>query len=360
MAKVHVNTAFLAGNIMVKLIIKFTIGEIMVMIYDQIEFHNVEEITATDKGCLLSRLPLSIARQLNEGIPNSRTYMGAGVELRFRMPKREVTLHLRADANEEAQTALIYFGSIQGGWQYSSKTIGEQDTALHIPYPENMDEMERISQKAGLSFSPWLVRVLLPYGTCYYLGKEGETLPPLSGDEPTACYLAYGSSITHGSLGLVTPLTYVFRITSILGTDCLNQGYAGCAHMERTMAEYLVSRKDWTFASLEMGVNMLGTELTDEAYEKRICDFLQPFKEDDRPVFVTDIFTKNGGNRKRAEVFREIVRRNTEGSRLIYTPGKELLSQPEYISADMTHPTLEGQMQVAQRWSEVMRRAYDG
>ncbi|MCD8380818.1 MAG: hypothetical protein LUC95_11020 [Lachnospiraceae bacterium] len=43
------------------------------------------------------------------------------------------------------------------------------------------------------------------------------------------------------------------------------------------------------------------------------------------------------------------------GSRLIYTPGKELLSQPEYISADMTHPTLEGQLMVAQRWSSVMK-----
>ncbi|MCD7863360.1 MAG: SGNH/GDSL hydrolase family protein [Lachnospiraceae bacterium] len=330
------------------------------MIYDQIEFHNAEEIITTDRGCRLSRLPLSIAWQLNEGVPNSRAYMGTGVELRFRMPKREVTLHLRADANEEAQTALIYFGSIQGGWQYSSKTIGEQDTAIHIPYPENMEELEKISQKAGLPFSPWLVRVLLPYGTCYYLGKEGETLPPFTGDEPTACYLTYGSSITHGSLGLVTPLTYAFRIASVLGTDYLNQGYAGCAHMERPMAEYLVSRKDWTFASLEMGVNMLGTTLSNEAYEKRIQEFLEPFQKDGRPVFVTDVFTKNGGDQERAEIFREIVRRNTEGSRLIYTPGKELLSQQEYISVDMTHPTLEGQLMVAQRWSEAMRRAYDG
>ena len=85
------------------------------MIYDEIDFHNVEEMMKTESGWRLSRLPLHTAQRLDEKIRGSRIYMSTGVELRFRMPKGEATLHLRADANEEVQTALIYFGSIQGG-----------------------------------------------------------------------------------------------------------------------------------------------------------------------------------------------------------------------------------------------------
>ena len=136
----------------------------------------------------------------------------------------------------------------------------------------------------------------------------------------------------------------------------MNQGYAGSAFMEKPMAEYIVSRKDWTFASVEMGINMLKKPLSDAAYEKRIEEFMGILAADGRPVFVTDIFTHNGDMQERTELFREIVRKHAEGTKLIYTPGKQLLSNPEYISADMTHPTGEGLSQIAERWSEIMRQ----
>lgn len=55
-------------------------------------------------------------------------------------------------------------------------------------------------------------------------------------------YLAYGSSITHGSLALAAPCSYPFQIARRLGCDYLNLGYAGSAYLEREMAEYIVSR----------------------------------------------------------------------------------------------------------------------
>ena len=87
------------------------------------------------------------------------------------------------------------------------------------------------------------------------------------------------------------------------------------------MAEYIVSRKDWTFASVEMGINMLKKPLSDAAYEKRIEEFMGILAADGRPVFVTDIFTHNGDMQERTELFREIVRKHAEGTKLIYTPG---------------------------------------
>ncbi len=56
---------------------------------------------------------------------------------------------------------------------------------------------------------------------------KGKVEPPRSGDLPEKTYLAYGSSITHGSLGLIQPDSYAFRIAQQLGTDYLNLGFAG-------------------------------------------------------------------------------------------------------------------------------------
>ena len=326
------------------------------MIFDQMEFHNVEAMVWEEDGYKMSRLPRDVAKQLDQGIRDNTSFFSTGVEVRFRLTGEEVKLHFRAAPDEEAQTALIFYGSIQGGWQYSAKAIGEKETVITVKYPEELVKLEAISKQAKLPFSPRMVRILLPYGTCHYLGKEGDTEPPHKSDAPGECYLAYGSSITHGGMALMTPWTYPFQIACKFGMDYINQGYAGSAFMEKPMAEYIVSRKDWTFASVEMGINMLNNPLSDAAYEQRIKEFIEILAADSRPVFVTDIFTHNGEKQERTELFRDIVRKHAEGTNLIYTPGKQLLCNPEYISADMTHPTREGIAQIAERWSEIMQR----
>lgn len=326
------------------------------MIFDQMEFHNVEAMVWEEDGYKMSRLPRDVAKQLDQGIRDNTSFLSTGVEVRFRLTGEEVKLHFRAAPDEEAQTALIFYGSIQGGWQYSAKAIGEKETVITVKYPEELGKLEAISKQAKLPFSPRMVRILLPYGTCHYLGKEGDTEPPHKSDAPGECYLAYGSSITHGGMALMTPWTYPFQIACKFGIDYINQGYAGSAFMEKPMAEYIVSRKDWTFASVEMGINMLNNPLSDAAYEQRIKEFIEILAADSRPVFVTDIFTHNGEKQERTELFRDIVRKHAEGTNLIYTPGKQLLCNPEYISADMTHPTREGIAQIAERWSEIMQR----
>lgn len=325
------------------------------MIYDRMEFYNVEAIVKEERGCKMSRLPRDVAQQLDYGIRDGTSFLATGVELRFRMTGDEVKLHLRVSPEEEAQMVLIYFGAIQGGWQYASKTLGTTETVISIKYPENLEILETISEREKLSFHPRMVRVLLPYGTCFYLGKEGDTEPPLASDSPQKRYLAYGSSITHGSMALLPPHTYPSRIAESFGMDCINQGYAGSAFMEKPMAEYIAARKDWTLASVEMGINMLNKPLRDEDYEKRIKEFLGVLAKDGRTVFVTDIFNHNGEKQERTAIFRDIVRRHAHGGGLIYTPGEYLLSNPAYVSADLTHPTVKGMEQIARRWSEVMR-----
>ena len=88
---------------------------IMIMIKDGIDFHNVMEMTETEKGWRLSRLPLSVTEQMEEGAFSVAAY-AAGVELRFKIKGDAVSLRLWSEETAEAQTAYIYYGSFQGGW----------------------------------------------------------------------------------------------------------------------------------------------------------------------------------------------------------------------------------------------------
>lgn len=92
---------------------------------------------------------------------------------------------------------------------------------------------------------------------------------------------------------MVAPYTYPFRAAQKFNCDYLNLGFAGAAQMEKAMAEYLISRKDWDFASVEMGMNMVKS-FTEEQFEERIKGFVEVLTRDDRPVFATSIFGFNG------------------------------------------------------------------
>lgn len=322
------------------------------MVFQNIEFHNVEEMIKCEKGYRMLRIPSHVREQLNQKARDEVSLYSTGVELRFRLKEDSATIILSVDDSAEAQVAYIYYGSFQGGWQYSSKTI-QNNTRITIPKNNNLSKLKEITKTSGLAFDPEVVRIVLPYGTCYFVGVEGEVEPPHKEQLPSKTYLAYGSSITHGSLALAAPYTYPFRISQILNCDYYNLGFAGTAHLEKAMAEYIISRKDWDFASVEMGINMIGSEFTLELFEERVKVFTDILASDPRPIFATSIFGFTGQEQEKAAKFREIVKKHAS-EKLIFTDGLELLDNPAYISADLVHPTLEGIAQISERWSRIM------
>lgn len=329
------------------------------MIFQNISFHNVEELKPCDGGYLMYRIPDKIRSMLNEQAGTRVSCFSTGVELRFRIKGDSATLILRSEAEKEAQTVYIYYGTFQGGWQNSSGAILTQDTPITIEAPSNLDKMKKISQEQNLAFDPELVRVVLPYGTCIFVGVEGDVEPPHPEDVPSNTYLAYGSSITHGSLALAAPYTYPFRIAQKMGCDYVNLGFAGTAHLEQEMATYIISRKDWNFASVEMGINMLGEAFSLELFEERVKLFLEILATDDRKIFVTSVFGFNGSEQEKAKKYREVVCKYAtrySSKNLVFTDGLELLNNPAYISQDLTHPSLEGLEEISNNWYHVMKQ----
>ncbi len=323
-------------------------------------FHNVEELEETDNGYILWRVPASLRSHLSEAAAVKAACFATGVEIRFVMKSDKVTLTLRTEPMEEAQVAYIYFGAFQGGWQQSSVAITGENTSVTITRPDRLEQLKEIAENRRIGFSPEVVRIVLPSGLIRYVGVEGEVEPPDSNLLPQKTYLAYGSSITHGSLGLAMPFSYVFRISQILNCDYINMGFPGTALMEKEMAEYLCARQDWDFASLEMGVNMLKDGFTPDFFEEQVRAFTKPFADDGRIVFATDVFGYNGHYQELAAQYRRITRQVLGKSSIHYTPGLSLLNNPVFISQDMTHPSAEGQLQIADHWSEIMQRYFQG
>lgn len=323
------------------------------MIFQNIEFHNVAEVEPFESGWRLWRVPASVRAGANERLRETTAAYSTGIELRFRLLSERAVIRLRSVPIAEGQMAYLYFGSLQGGWQQSSFIITNDVTEIAVTKPGNLAQMQQITMEAGLPFSPEVVRLVLPYGNIIFHGVEGEVAPPKRDMLPRATYLAYGSSITHGSLALASPYTYPFRIAQKLGCDYLNCGFAGTALCDRAIAEWIVSRKDWDFASLEMGINMMGME--EKEFEEKVDVFTGIFADDGRPVFATSIF-RTGGDSPRHDLFRRIVRKYAQ-PRLHFTDGLALLEKPEFISQDMVHPSLEGIGQIAERWHAVMKDA---
>ena len=324
------------------------------MIFQNIDFHNVEQLVPCEDGWQMYRVPESVRLACDEGLRTTAGF-STGVELRFVLQGEYADIHLRALPAEEGQMAYVYFGSIQGGWQQSAFILKEERTVIRIRRPENLEQLRRISRENSLPFSPEVCRLVLPYGSTVFLGVEGAVTPPTPEMLPRHTLLCYGSSITHGSLALAAPYTYAFRMAQRLGMDYLNLGFAGTCHCERAMAEWLVSRKDWDVATVEMGINMMGMEAAD--FERRVDEFTAIMAADGRPVFATSIFGYNGdhcgADQDRGEQYRAIVRKYAQ-PRLRFTEGTALLNRADFITQDMVHPSLEGVAQIASRWTDIL------
>ncbi len=326
------------------------------MIFDNILFHNVEHIEHTEKGYLMCRVPESVREQLNDTAKNSASYGGTGVELRFKLKGDCATIILNAAkiSTMEAPVIYIYYGSFQGGWECSSRALVQGENRIEIKKPENIEFLKKLAKERNLPFNPEVVRIVLHYGRTYYIGVEGDVEPPTKEDLPGKTYLAYGSSITHGSLALGTTYTYPFRLSQKLGCDYINLGMPGSAQMEKVIAEHILARKDWDFATVEMGINML--EMDINLFEERVDVFTKLLERETRPIYATSIYGFNNPNgQEDGKKFRQIVEKYAK-ERLLFVDGLKLLNNPAYISQDMVHPSLEGIAEITNNWYEILSK----
>lgn len=335
------------------------------LVFQNAHLHNVERLEPLPggEGFRLCRVPAHVWEKMN-AMGKTRSFAAAGAELRFNLtgPEAKITLRYVENRGGKAQGWPVLAELYQGGFLMRCEEIREQWTTLVIKPRSNLAKLREESPPGNATaFDPSLVRLALPYmPETQILRLEGEITPPRADQLPRRTYLAYGSSITHGSYALRSGETYPAQVGRALGADVLNLGFGAAAYLEPEMADWIAGRPDWDFATLELGVNLLRPISTAE-FARRVDRFLRPIValRPARPIFVIDIFTSGKdleADPKRAE-FRAVVRDAVAALKLPHVrhlDGRRLFTRTTGLCFDLLHPSSDGFNEISDRLAAEM------
>ena len=329
------------------------------MIYKNVELYNVTEINEEN---LLTRIPDKLRVTLNENA-KSRALCSAGCEIRFNLKSEtgKIILKLKDEPVISFPVAEVY----QGVFKSASYSLSAEPTEIPIAFPQNIELLDKIVKEKNLPFDSRLFRVILPYSAAIEIPKiEGDFSPPLKGQTPQTKYLAYGSSITHGTAAIRPTGSYAMRTAQLLGVDLINLGFGGGAHCESQLADYIAERNDWDFATLELGINMVGSFETTE-FKERVEYFIRKIAttHPDKWIFCIDLFTFSAdfdpASTKQND-FRKIVKETVEKlntPKLVHLDGREILkSSSGLMAGDLVHPSPEGMEEMARNLSAIIAK----
>ncbi|MEM2889486.1 MAG: SGNH/GDSL hydrolase family protein [Candidatus Bathyarchaeia archaeon] len=328
------------------------------MIYGDVELYNVAELLPTNDnvGKYLCRIPNKLRVTLNPAA-EANALCAAGSEIRFNLEDKTAKVTLSSDMPGIAE---VFQGSFHVSWQI----VGSQPTEISVRLPDNISFLERVAKEKGLPYDPRLTRIILPiYSPIRLISVEGATTPPRRGQTPMMKYLAYGSSITHGASAMRPTGSYAMRTAQRLGVDLINLGFGGGAHCEGQMADYIAEREDWDFASLEMGINMVGGFSTEE-FTQRVEYFVERISKThpEKWVFAIDLFTFAADfdrNSKKQNEFRQVVKNTVENlalPKLVYVDGRRMLKIASGLTFDLVHPAPAGMEEISTNLARLIKR----
>lgn len=333
---------------------------------ERVTLHNVGELVPAEDGdgWRMCRIPLAVESRLNANA-KKRSFAPAGSEIRFNLDEGVARILLRfietrgGGSQMLAVITEVFLGDLPLGWM----NVGPRWTEIVVDPKPVQRSQDVLKERLG-RFDKKLVRVLLPLHTEVRLHSiEGAVSPPVTGQEPARRYLAYGSSITNGFMSAIPSEAYPERIGRLLGVDVLNLGFGGGAHLEPAIADHIAARDDWDFASVEMGINLIGSRPVDE-FRSLVRDFLPRLKarRPERWIFAIDLFTCLWDFRAdpKIEEYRRVVREEIAAlgaPRLVHVDGRELLKDPLGLWTDLVHPTGIGFAEIAGALAARMKSA---
>lgn len=315
------------------------------MLEGRVGLHNIAELIEESTGIGFSRIPLALRETLNDNARLRATFT-TGCELRFNLHGTQAVITLQM--LEQPALVELYNGTFFAG----AYIVQTTPTSITLVPPPRLDLLRTLHRREQSAFDPDLYRVVLPWTPeVRLLALEGELEPPRADQMPVHRWLAYGSSITQGNSGVRPSGMYPMRAAQRLGIDLLNFGFGGGAHLEPQLADYIAGRPDWDFASLELGINLVNRDISEEAFAARVNYFVGTIAAIGKPIFVIDMFPFYGDYDERLgerpHRFREIVRTVVaDYVNAVSLPGNALM-MPLQLQADALHPSPQGMEEIA-------------
>ena len=267
------------------------------MIDNQIYFHNVASLEPAKGtlGVILQRFPKLVRDSLGTDEVQRGRYVAnysTGCEMRFVTASDMIRITLSAPM--EGGNIIVYNGDFVHSIHYLPQ--GGVHT-LHLEKNERFHQVDWDSiHKGRFSHEVWRVAV-----SRHHIASAGFTVvfhdletfghghrPPHVNEMPSLQWIAYGSSITHGSGATMHHNAYVQHAARRLGVDVMNKGMGGSCFCEATMSEFLI-QSQWDIATLELGVNMRELFTTEE-FRARAFYLVDQMSRSGKPVFLITIY----------------------------------------------------------------------
>ena len=324
------------------------------LIYDQMEFHNVTALVEKPglPGLVMQRFPDYARESVNRDVAD----LCRSVEIRFYLEENEpslsggkVYLLSRSGPGE----AVVFFGHYQlsGVIALPAGVI----TPVPVCWPEALEKMP-----AG-RFPNRVCRIFLNTRSAVsYVGREWFSCrPPRPQEKPEKTLVCYGSSITHGGVARSNCNCYTQLTARLLGMDALNLGQSGSCNASAQMADFIAGDVQGDVFFLELGANMWHRVAPDE-YARRVRYLLRTVAQahPDKPVLAMALYPwhvvmerDNAYARKLHEVIAGLNLPN-----LHEVDGWDLLPDCTGLSADGLHPSDWGHMVIAQNLARTIQR----
>lgn len=321
------------------------------VVFKGVQIHGVSDLEPEADGLYSFR---RAGKGVHLALPNQGRAMNAGstgVEFRFVMRGDSVRLRLGTPSDGAFSRLTVYHGDLIGDWPELNKTVHGRDCEITIRNLGAREDLRSEAKSQGHRFDPSVVRLVLPWGRVGIRDVVGDVEPPPPELCPKRTYLAYGSSITHGSNALAMETCYASLVGEGLKADVRNLGFAGAARMEPEMADFIAG-VPFDYATLEMGINVLG--MAPAAFESRVRYFVRRVAEShpQARILAIDVFGNrlDAKGRAQAAAFRAIVRRvvaELARANVTYMNGLDLLADGQDMSVGGAHPAPAGHARIA-------------
>ena len=330
------------------------------MIYNNIiDLHGVSELECTADGVFSTmRLPVDVYECMGDQ-GKSQCKNCTGVEFRFVINSGDVKFKFKYPEDAKGEITVMH-GDFVADWPETTKYLCG-DCEITIVQDKDIERMRKIAKEYGHRFSPDVVRLLFKGVRPQIVEVNGDISLPTADMLPKKKYLAYGSSITHGSISFHPYYNYVERVAARFGADATNYGFAGSCCLEKEVADFIADKTEFDFATLEMGINILGMDPAE--FERRVRYIVERVatSHPDSKIFAIDVyycFLDYDGEDK-AERFRRIVKKVVEELALpnvIYVNGKTVLTSPTDLASAHAHPGPEGIREMVDNLTEIIKK----
>ncbi|MBN2852998.1 MAG: hypothetical protein JXQ23_09730 [Clostridia bacterium] len=327
------------------------------MIYDNLEFYNVEELYEKDNipGKILGRFNLKTMNLLDsDHMKNGKAAASYSneCEIRFVTVRKSVRLYL--SALETDGKINVYHGDyFNGTYDIHQGKIN----CITLTVNDRLYETEERATNPRYSKEVWRI-VFLKRFTAIYHGidvSNEKVRPPVKNELPSKTFLAYGSSISFGATsGKESDLSYIQIAARKLKYQVLNKSMPGSCFCEKAVTDFITEINEADFYLYEIGGNMRNRYTVDE-FKERFTYLMDETlrKQGNKPVFIIDVFwTLRNIPFENQVVVNDIVDgynqvmvqyiRNRPNENLILIDNKKIITDYSLMCADMIHPSPYG------------------